>query len=287
MLTLFSVLCIVPLSHSLQLLGLEETYAKYPKWNACPNASISFEFRTNQPTALLLYTDDNGRYDYLQLALTKGHVRLWINFVAEENQYVDIEANTAPLNDGQWHRVEIKRNRMETILLVDGSQTSKVALGSDFDFGNDPAQNNYVYFGGVPKSYANNLNSLVLPSAFFTEKFRGDLRNILYFNCSCIPVRAVMVDGMGVNSDFPEVCDVQNPCTSGCPCITVDDGPPGCECKYSRECLRGKIDVVHVISVLTCFFSGYNGMMLLIVVYREGFFLVKKVFNASECYYFC
>nr|KAG5710231.1 hypothetical protein BaRGS_006750 [Batillaria attramentaria] len=125
------------------------------------------------PSALLLYTDDNGRYDYLQLALTKGAVRLWINFVAEENQYVDIEANTDALNDGRWHRVEIKRNRMETILLVDGTQTSKVALGSDSDFGRDPAQNNYVYFGGIPSRYESNLRGLALPSAFFSEKFRG------------------------------------------------------------------------------------------------------------------
>lgn len=226
-------------SEGLRFLGQPETYARYPKWNACHNASLSFEFRTSQPTALLLYTDDNGRYDYLQLALTKGSVRLWINFVGEENRYVDIEANTEPLNDGRWHRVEIRRNRMETVLLVDGTQTSKVALGSDFEFGRDPAQNNYIFFGGVPNSYANNLRGLALPSAFFTEKFRGDVRNILYFNCSCIPVRASLVEGQGVTSDPAEACEVKNSCPEDCPCISADNGS-GCECKYKRECHKGK-----------------------------------------------
>ncbi|KAK7501983.1 hypothetical protein BaRGS_00006735, partial [Batillaria attramentaria] len=232
-----SMMC-VPLSQGLRFLGQSETFAQFPKWNACQNASLSFEFKTRQPSALLLYTDDNGRYDYLQLALTKGAVRLWINFVAEENQYVDIEANTDALNDGRWHRVEIKRNRMETILLVDGTQTSKVALGSDSDFGRDPAQNNYVYFGGIPSRYESNLRGLALPSAFFSEKFRGELRNILYFNCSCLPVRAEMVNGRGVSSDPPEACEVRDPCPVDCPCVSVNDGS-GCECSYKRECLKG------------------------------------------------
>lgn len=244
-------------SEGLRFLGQPETYARYPKWNACHNASLSFEFRTSQPTALLLYTDDNGRYDYLQLALTKGSVRLWINFVGEENRYVDIEANTEPLNDGRWHRVEIRRNRMETVLLVDGTQTSKVALGSDFEFGRDPAQNNYIFFGGVPNSYANNLRGLALPSAFFTEKFRGDVRNILYFNCSCIPVRASLVEGQGVTSDPAEACEVRNSCPEDCPCISADNGS-GCECKYKRECHKGKGNYSWPIPLSVVFHSTLN-----------------------------
>ena len=71
LITAFLVLFASP-GLALKFLGDTETFARYPKWNACQNASISFEFRTRQPSALLLYTDDNGRYDYLQLALTKG-----------------------------------------------------------------------------------------------------------------------------------------------------------------------------------------------------------------------
>lgn len=233
------VICFTSTTQALRFLGESETYARYPKWHACQNASISFEFRTRQASALLLYTDDNGRYDYLQLALTKGSIRLWINFVAEENRYVDIEANTDPLDDGEWHRVEIRRNRMETILFVDGSQTSKVALGSDSDFGLDPTQNNYVFFGGIPSTYGGNLRALALPQAFFSDKFSGDIRNILYFNCSCIPVRASMIEGRGVSLDNPEACEVQNPCSEDCPCVSLDDGS-GCQCSYKRECLKGE-----------------------------------------------
>ncbi|XP_070182663.1 neurexin 1-like [Littorina saxatilis] len=226
-------------AQGLRFLGERETYARYPIWNACQNASISFEFRTRQPTALLLYTDDNSRYEYLQLALTKGAVRLWIKFEAMDSQFVDIEANTEALNDGQWHRVEIRRNRIETFLYVDGAQTSKVSVGSDTDLGLDPTQSNYVHFGGIPSNYRGNLRQDPegLPQSFFDTKFRGDIRNILYFNCSCIPLRTAMVEGRGVSRDPPEACDLRNPCPVDCPCVSVDDGS-GCECKYKRECLK-------------------------------------------------
>ncbi|KAL8587816.1 hypothetical protein ACOMHN_021034 [Nucella lapillus] len=244
LLVTFLAVFFVSTTQALRFLGGQDTFARFPKWHACTNASISFEFKTRKPTALLLYTDDNGRYDYLQLALTKGAVRLWINLEAE-NQFVDIEANTEALNDGQWHRVEIRRNRMETILYVDGTQTSKVALGSDFDFGRNVSQSNYVFFGGVPTGYGSRPQDHELPSAFFGEKFRGEVRNILYFNCSCIPVRTSMVEGQGVSNDNPEACDLRNPCPADCPCVSVDEGS-GCECNYKRECLKDLLADYHL-----------------------------------------
>ena len=151
------VLAVCP-AWGLRFLGESNTFARFPQWNACPNASISFEFKTRRAAGLLLYTEDNNRYDHLQLSLTGGHVRLWIKVRGPDNQFVDIEANTEPLNDGQWHRVEIARNRMETSLHVDGTQTSKVALGSDSDLGVDESDANFLFFGGVPSGYIRRLD---------------------------------------------------------------------------------------------------------------------------------
>ncbi|CAG5122236.1 unnamed protein product [Candidula unifasciata] len=173
---------------SLRFLGDRETFAKFPKWDACINASIAFEFRTRQNDGLLMYTDDNGKYDYLQLAVTEGAIRLWINFVREKEQSVEIELGRN-LNDGNWHRVEVKRNRMETTLLVDNNQSSKVSFGSDFSFGDRLETNNYMYFGGVPGNYRQNLARLNIPANVLNSPFQGEIRNILYFNCSCLPVR--------------------------------------------------------------------------------------------------
>ena len=55
-------------THALEFLGQRNTYAKFPKWNACPdNSSISFEFKTQKANGLLMFTNDNNRYDNLQV----------------------------------------------------------------------------------------------------------------------------------------------------------------------------------------------------------------------------
>ncbi len=48
--------------------GTPKSFARYPKWNACVNASISFEFKTTQDEGLLMYTDDGGTYDFVEVS---------------------------------------------------------------------------------------------------------------------------------------------------------------------------------------------------------------------------
>ena len=90
------------------------------------------------------------------------------------------------MNDDQWHWVEIKRNRMETILTVDGQSVIRIiSFGSDFEFGN-MTTNSYVYFGGLPLSvYDYNLQKLALPSSFFKNRYNGrKLYNLFVFTAS-------------------------------------------------------------------------------------------------------
>ncbi|GFO17215.1 neurexin-3b-alpha [Plakobranchus ocellatus] len=65
---IFLCLLIVPGGQALRFLGQRETYAKFPKWDACDNATIMFQFKTSEPNGLLMYTDDSGRYNYLQVS---------------------------------------------------------------------------------------------------------------------------------------------------------------------------------------------------------------------------
>ena len=50
-------------------INVEESYVQYPPWQPCLNGSISFEFKSNDPDGLLLYTDDGGGYDFFELRL--------------------------------------------------------------------------------------------------------------------------------------------------------------------------------------------------------------------------
>lgn len=223
-------LLIVYAVHAIHFTKTSKTYAKFPNWNACINASLSFEFKTSTKEALLLYTDDNGRFDYVEVMLVNGRVRLRMNIVDGREGSIEIVIGEQ-LNDNGWHTVEIQRNRMETTLFVDGKSDSRVAFGSDFNFGNI-SRNNYVFFGGLPNSYYSEdrtkLEYLSLPSVYFEPRFEGSMRNILYGNCSCMPTRAGLIDGDSVTLEPREACDGEDNC-GNCLCISGDDGP-GCQC---------------------------------------------------------
>ena len=55
--------------------GTENSYVQYPRWQACLNSSISFEFKSNDKNGLLFYTDD-GYTDYFELRLRRKKLML-------------------------------------------------------------------------------------------------------------------------------------------------------------------------------------------------------------------
>ncbi|KAL5005761.1 hypothetical protein ScPMuIL_016919 [Solemya velum] len=221
----FSVVFVISLiagaSTGLYLTRTDNTYAQFPKWNACVNASFSFEFRTWDPNGLIFYTDDNGTYDFFEISMRNSSVRLRFNIVNGKEGGQNITLGNR-LNDNRWHKVKIQRNRMETILMVDNLSDSRVAFGSDFYFG-DIRNNSHVFFGGIPQAHKEtDLRYLVLPSSIFELRFEGEIRNVIYGNCSCVPVRGEMMTGVSVSRDPAEICERRNPCGDKL-CISNDN----------------------------------------------------------------
>lgn len=237
---ILTFLCLT-LSNAITLTKTRSTFAKFPKWNACVNSSISFEFKTSQASGLLVYTDDHGGFDYVEVMLVDGRARLRMNIVDGKDGTVVITLGER-LNDGRWHRVKVQRHRMETTLYVDSYHDSRVAFGSDFNFGNIET-NNHVYFGGIPNSFyqSNKPLNLSLPSVYFETRFEGEIRNIIYGNCTCRPQRATMLDSNSVSREPREACDEKNDCGT-CLCISDDDGP-GCQC-VGFDCPLGKLPFI-------------------------------------------
>jgi len=235
---LVSTFLLIHTSYGLTFNQRSGTFARFPRWDACTNASISFEFKTSLDTALLMYTDDNGRSDYVEVMIHDGSVRLRLNVVDGKEGAQEIRLGNR-LQDGRWHRVKIQRHRMETILYVDDLEGSQLTNGSDYMFG-DTERNNDVFFGGMPPTYykghINNLKDLSLPSAFFEARFEGEIRNVIYWNCSCTPVRPNMLEGFEVSREPLEACERSNTCRD-CLCISTDDRAM-CQCTQP-PCLAG------------------------------------------------
>lgn len=171
-----------------------------------------------------------------QMMHTGGRIRLILNIVNGRDGRVQIDVGRS-VNDGGWHRVEIRRHRMETTLVVDGVSDSRSSFGSDFNFGSTEA-NSEMFIGGLPNDRHENIHQLALPSALYKPRFRGSIRNVIYGNCTCQRTRGRMLEGVGVTQRPLEACDVRNPCRRGCLCVSTDT-EPSCDCT-ELKCVTGE-----------------------------------------------
>ena len=213
------------------------SFAQFPKWDACVNASISFDFRTDPGAreGLLMYVDDGGQYDFFDVMHRNGRVEVELSIVDGVDGAVSIIPSTSNVNDGRWHSVKIQRRRMETTVTVDSVSQSQLSFGSDQYFG--AQDNSYVYFGGLPEFYDNNFQKLANPTSYLRPRFQGQIRNVIYNNCTCERTRVQLMDGVAVTPQ-PEACDRHADCAEGCLCVS--GATAFCDCSEKFRCFAGE-----------------------------------------------
>lgn len=91
------------ISHAFLLDGSQNSFAQFRKWYTGLNGSLEFEFKTEQPNGLVLYTDDGGTYDFFEIKLVEGAVRLRYNLGGGAN----IITVGRDLHDSHWHKVQV------------------------------------------------------------------------------------------------------------------------------------------------------------------------------------
>lgn len=156
-------------------LVLDGSYGQFRKWNAGVNGTLEMEFNTRSPNGLLMYTDDGGTYDFFELKMVEGTMRLRYNLGAG----AQILMAGHDLYDGRWHRVAVERHGRVTTLTVDNATSAATSAGKELQFGR-LATNSPVYVGGMPGWYNGRLTRLALPSVIFEPRFSGLVRNIIY-----------------------------------------------------------------------------------------------------------
>uniref|UniRef100_A0A0P4XQR9 Neurexin-2-beta n=1 Tax=Daphnia magna TaxID=35525 RepID=A0A0P4XQR9_9CRUS len=216
----------VAASSPFTLEGSLNSYAQLRKWNAALNGTLQLEFRSTQPSGLLIYTDDGGKFDFFELKLVEGALRLRYNLGAGA-QILTVGRN---LSDGHWHNVTMKRNGDQTALTVDHVTVTRASRGKEFNFGN-LVTNSAVYVGGLPAWYGAELTRLALPSVLFEPRYRGDLRNVIYSDAvGQHPRQQEILESQGVRVSQFDMCVQHDPCQHGGICINTDTGPV-CECR--------------------------------------------------------
>lgn len=108
LITLSLILSWLPNGDAFLLDGSQTSFAQFRKWYTGLNGSLEFEFKTEQPNGLVLYTDDGGTFDFFEIKLVEGAVRLRYNLGGGAN----IITVGRDLHDGHWHKVQVSISKI-------------------------------------------------------------------------------------------------------------------------------------------------------------------------------
>ncbi|RXM94432.1 Neurexin-2, partial [Acipenser ruthenus] len=177
-----------------------EAYIALPKWNTKKTGSISFDFRTTEPSGLLLFS--HGRLqapkesraerlqkaDYFAMELLDGYLFLLLDMGSGA---IKMRASSKKVNDGEWCHVDFQRDGRKGSISVNSRSTPFLAGGDSEILDLDSE----MYLGGLPESRA----ELILPPEVWTA-----FLNYGYVGC----VRDLFIDGK--SRDVRGLAEVQS-----------------------------------------------------------------------------
>ncbi|XP_051958572.1 neurexin-1a-like isoform X21 [Xyrauchen texanus] len=208
------VCCLVDMGASMEFTGAEGQWARFPMWNACCESEMSFNMKTKSAHGLLVYFDDEGFCDFLELLIHNGRLSLRFSIFCAEP--ATVLSDTA-VNDSRWHAVTLRRNFKNTTLVVD-EETKWVEVKSKR---RDMTVFSHLFLAGIPpelRSVALRLTSSAIKDQV---PYKGWITN-LRVNGS----EPALVGSEGINSD---ICKDDHICLNGGVCSIVNDEPI-CDC---------------------------------------------------------
>ncbi|XP_066108027.1 neurexin-2-beta isoform X28 [Saccopteryx bilineata] len=197
-------------------------WARYARWaGAASSGELSFSLRTNATRALLLYLDDGGDCDFLELLLVEGRLRLRFTLSCAEPATLQLDT---PVADDRWHMVLLTRDARRTALAVDGearaaevrSKRREMQVASD------------LFVGGIPPDVR--LSALTLSTVKYEPPFRGLLANL---KLGERPPALLGSQGLRGAAADPLCAPTRNPCANGGLCTVLAPGEVGCDCSHT------------------------------------------------------
>ncbi|KAM9054103.1 neurexin-1 isoform 30-T30 [Megaptera novaeangliae] len=241
--------CWAELGSGLEFPGAEGQWTRFPKWNACCESEMSFQLKTRSARGLVLYFDDEGFCDFLELILTRGG-RLQLSFSIFCAEPATLLADT-PVNDGAWHSVRIRRQFRNTTLFIDQVEAKWVEVKSKR---RDMTVFSGLFVGGLPPELRAAALKLTLASVLEREPFKGWIRDVRVNSSQALPVDSgeVKLDDEPPNSGGGSPCEAGEEgeggvCLNGGVCSVVDDQAV-CDCSRTgfrgKDCSQGKEEYI-------------------------------------------
>ncbi|XP_070930483.1 neurexin-2-beta isoform X46 [Macaca nemestrina] len=221
-LLLLLLLALAARADGLEFGGGPGQWARYARWaGAASSGELSFSLRTNATRALLLYLDDGGDCDFLELLLVDGRLRLRFTLSCAEPATLQLDT---PVADDRWHMVLLTRDARRTALAVDGearaaevrSKRREMQVASD------------LFVGGIPPDVR--LSALTLSTVKYEPPFRGLLANL---KLGERPPALLGSQGLRGATADPLCAPARNPCANGGLCTVLAPGEVGCDCSHT------------------------------------------------------
>ncbi|XP_054874366.1 neurexin-1a isoform X5 [Amphiprion ocellaris] len=216
------ICCFVEIGTCLEFTGAEGQWARFPVWNACCESEMSFNMKTKSSHGLLVYFDDEGFCDFLELLILNGKLSLRFSIFCADP--ATVLSDTA-VNDSQWHTVTIRRNFKNTTLMVD-NEIKWVEVKSKR---RDMTVFSHLFVGGIPPELRSVALRLTSAAVKDQPPFTGWITDIKVNN-----TESVMINSEGVLKDL---CGTANMCLNGGVCSLINNEPT-CDC--SQTGFQGK-----------------------------------------------
>ncbi|XP_021246861.1 neurexin-1 isoform X17 [Numida meleagris] len=231
--------CWAELGSGLEFPGAEGQWTRFPKWNACCESEMSFNMKTRSSSGLVLYFDDEGFCDFLELILTQGG-RLQLSFSIFCAEPATLLSDMA-VNDNLWHAVVIRRHFKNTTLIIDRAEAKWVEVKSKR---RDMTVFSGLFLGGLPPELRSATLKLTLSSVKDREPFKGWITDVRVNYTQTSPVESQEVR---LDDEQSRLCAREDVCLNGGVCSVLNDQAV-CDCSQTgfrgKDCSEGKEEYI-------------------------------------------
>ncbi|XP_060129097.1 neurexin-1 isoform X25 [Zootoca vivipara] len=231
--------CWAELGSGLEFPGAEGQWTRFPKWNACCESEMSFNMKTRSSSGLVLYFDDEGFCDFLELILTQGG-RLQLSFSIFCAEPAILLSDMA-VNDNLWHTVVVRRNFKNTTLLIDQTEAKWVEVKSKR---RDMTVFSGLFLGGLPPELRSATLKVTLSSVKDREPFKGWITDVRVNYTQSSPVESQEVR---LDDEQSHLCARDDVCLNGGVCSVLNDQAV-CDCSQTgfrgKDCSEGKEEYI-------------------------------------------
>ncbi|XP_054637122.1 agrin isoform X1 [Dunckerocampus dactyliophorus] len=197
-----------------------QSYLAFQTMTAYHTVRIAMEFRAADMTGILLYNGQDGKKDFISLALVNGKVELRFN----TGSGTGIVVSKVDVTQGPWHQLVVTRNRRSAILSVDNephvegeSPRGTDGLNLDTD----------LFIGGVPEEMKQDVRERTAVASGLIGCIR-----LLDVNNRVLNLQESGGDslyGSGVGECGNNPC-LPNPCKNGATCQVKEAEMFHCQC---------------------------------------------------------